>query len=56
MGKKKEYNVDGGVKGGEGEMMMRGEYEKVVGMEMYGEYVMKGMMRGDMEKEEEVGM
>ena len=40
-GKKKEYTLDARVKGGERHMIMSGEYDKVLPMDIYGEYLIK---------------
>ena len=56
MGKKKEYNLDARVKGGERHMIMSGEYDKVLPMDIYGEYLIKAIIAGDIDKQEQLGI
>ena len=55
-GKKKEYNLDARVKGGERHMIMSGEYDKVLPMDIYGEYLIKAIIAGDIDKQEQLGI
>ena len=55
-GKKKEYNLDARVKGGERHMIMSGEYDKVLPMDIYGEYLIKAIITGDIDKQEQLGI
>lgn len=55
-GKKKEYNLDARVKGGERHMIMSGEYDKVLPMDIYGEYLVKAIIAGDIDKQEQLGI
>jgi Na+-transporting NADH:ubiquinone oxidoreductase subunit NqrE len=55
-GKKKEYNLDARVKGGERHMIMSGEYDKVLPMDIYGEYLIKTIIAGDIDKQEQLGI
>ena len=42
---KKAYALDARVKGGERHMIMSGEYDKVLPMDIYGEYLIKAIIR-----------
>ncbi len=55
-GKKKEYDLDARVKGGERHMIMSGEYDKVLPMDIYGEYLIKAIISGDIDKQEQLGI
>ncbi len=55
-GKKKEYNLDARIKGGERHMIMSGEYDKVLPMDIYGEYLVKAIIAGDIDKQEQLGI
>ncbi|MGM9705713.1 MAG: Na(+)-translocating NADH-quinone reductase subunit A [Prevotella sp.] len=55
-GKKKEYALDARVKGGERHMIMSGEYDKVLPMDIYGEYLIKAIICGDIDKMEALGI
>lgn len=53
---KKEYDLDARVKGGERHMIMSGEYDKVLPMDIYGEYLIKAIITGDIDKQEALGV
>lgn len=55
-GKKKEYSLDARVKGGERHMIMSGEYDSVLPMDIYGEYLIKAIITGDIDKQEQLGI
>ena len=55
-GKKKEYTLDARVKGGERHMIMSGEYDSVLPMDIYGEYLIKAIIAGDIDKQEQLGI
>ena len=55
-GKKKEYDLDARVKGGERHMIMSGEYDKVLPMDIYGEYLIKAIIAGDIDRMEQLGI
>lgn len=55
-GKKKEYDLDARIKGGERHMIMSGEYDKVLPMDIYGEYLIKAIITGDIDKQEQLGI
>lgn len=53
---KKTYNLDARIKGGERHMIMSGEYDKVLPMDIYGEYLIKAIMAEDIDKMEQLGI
>jgi len=55
-GKKKEYALDARVKGGERHIIMSGEYDRVLPMDIYGEYLIKAIITGDIDKMEQLGI
>ena len=55
-GKKKEYSLDARIKGGERHMIMSGEYDSVLPMDIYGEYLIKAIITGDIDKQEQLGI
>lgn len=55
-GKKKEYSLDARVKGGERRMIMSGEYDNVLPMDIYGEYLIKAIIAGDIDRQEQLGI
>ena len=55
-GKSKEYVLDARVKGGERHMIMSGEYDKVLPMDIYAEYLIKAIIAGDIDKMEQLGI
>lgn len=55
-GKKKDYALDARVKGGERHMIMSGEYDSVLPMDIYGEYLIKAIITGDIDKQEQLGI
>ena len=56
LGKNKEYSLDARVKGGERHIIMSGEYDKVLPMDIYGEYLIKALITGDIDKQEQLGI
>ena len=56
LGKKKAYAPDARVKGGERHMIMSGEYDKVLPMDIYGEYLIKAIIAGDIDRQEALGI
>lgn len=56
MSKNKEYDIDARIKGGERHLIMSGEYDKVLPMDIYGEYLIKAMITGDIDKQEQLGV
>ena len=55
-GKKKAYDLDARIKGGERHMIMSGEYDKVLPMDIYAEYLIKAIIAGDIDKQEQLGI
>ncbi len=55
-GKNKEYVLDARVKGGERHMIMSGEYDKVLPMDIYAEYLIKAIIAGDIDRMEQLGI
>lgn len=55
-GGKKEYVLDARVKGGERHMIMSGEYDKVLPMDIYAEYLIKAIIAGDIDRMEALGI
>ncbi len=54
--KKGGYKLDARVKGGERHMIMSGEYDKVLPMDIYGEYLIKAIIAKDIDKMEALGI
>ena len=53
---KKSYALDARVKGGERHMIMSGEYDNVLPMDIYGEYLIKAIIAGDIDRQEALGI
>ena len=53
---KKAYALDARVKGGERHMIMSGEYDKVMPMDIYPEYLIKAIITGNIDKMEQLGI
>ena len=53
---KKSYALDARIKGGERHMIMSGEYDKVLPMDIYGEYLIKAIITGDIDRQEALGI
>ena len=56
LGKGKEYALDARVKGGERHMIMSGEYDSVIPMDIYPEYLIKAIIAGNIDKMEQLGI
>ena len=54
--KKDGYVLDARIKGGERHMIMSGEYDKVLPMDIYGEYLIKAIIAQDIDKMEALGI
>ncbi len=54
--KKKQYALDARIKGGERHMIMSGEYDRVLPMDIYGEYLIKAIITGDIDRQEALGI
>ena len=52
----KSYALDARIKGGERHMIMSGEYDQVLPMDIYGEYLIKAMIAGDIDRQEALGI
>lgn len=53
---KKQYALDSRIKGGERHMIMSGEYDRVLPMDIYGEYLIKAIIAGDIDRMEQLGI
>lgn len=53
---KREYALDARVKGGERHMIMSGEYDRVLPMDIYGEYLIKAIIACDIDRMEQLGI
>ncbi|MDY3847373.1 MAG: Na(+)-translocating NADH-quinone reductase subunit A [Prevotella sp.] len=53
---KKEYALDARVKGGERHLIMSGEYDRVIPMDIYAEYLVKAIISGNIDKMEQLGI
>lgn len=53
---KKEYNLDARIKGGERHIIMSGEYDKVLPMDIYAGYLIKAIITGDIDRMEALGI
>ena len=56
MPKSKQYDCDTRIKGGERHMIMSGEYDTVLPMDIYGEYLIKAIITGDIDRQEALGI
>lgn len=52
----RKYSLDARVKGSERHMIMSGEYDKVLPMDIYGEYLIKAIIAGNIDKMEQLGI
>ena len=50
------YSLDARVKGGQRHMIMSGEYDKVIPMDIYPEYILKAIITGNIDKMEQLGI
>ena len=55
-GKKKSYDLDCRIKGGERHMIMSAEYERVFPMDIYPSYLIKAILTGDIDRQEALGI
>ena len=55
-GLKKPVSMDSRIKGGERHIIMSGEYDRVLPMDIYGEYLIKAIITGDIDKMEQLGI
>jgi len=56
MGKNKEYTLDARIKGGERHLIMSGEYDRVLPMDIYAEYLIKAIIADDIDRQEQLGI
>lgn len=55
-GKKRAYNLDCRIKGGERHMIMSAEYERVFPMDIYPSYLVQAIITGDIDRQEALGI
>ena len=55
-GRRRQYDLDCRVKGGERHMIMSGEYESVFPMDIYPAHLIKAIITGDIDRQEELGI
>ena len=53
---KREYVLDARIKGGKRNIIMSGEYDSVLPMDIYGEYLIKAIIAGDIDRMEQLGI
>lgn len=53
---KKSCDLDARIKGGERHIIMSGEYDKVLPMDICAEYLIKAIISGDIDKQEQLGI
>lgn len=53
---KRDYAADARIKGGERHIIMSGEYDRVLPMDIYGEYLIKAILAGDIDRMEQLGI
>ncbi len=53
---KNEYTIDARIKGGERHMIMSGEYDRVLPMDIMPEYLIKAIIAGDIDRMEALGI
>ena len=55
-GRKKEFSADARIKGGRRNIIMSGEYDSVLPMDIYGEYLVKAILAEDIDRMEQLGI
>lgn len=55
-GKKREYTLDARIKGSERHIIMSGEYDRVLPMDIMGGYLIKAIIVGDIDRMEALGI
>ncbi len=55
-GKSRRYDLDCRIKGGERHIIMSGEYDRVFPMDIYAGYLVKAIITGDIDRQEELGI
>lgn len=53
---KREYAFDARIKGSERHIIMSGEYDRVLPMDIYGEYLIKAILAGNIDQMEQLGI
>ncbi len=53
---KRRYRLDARVKGGARHMIMSGEYDRMLPMDIYGEYLIKALLAGNIDRQEALGI
>lgn len=56
LGKDREYDLDARIKGGERHLIMSGEYDRVLPMDIYAEYLIKAIISGNIDRQEQLGI
>lgn len=56
LSRSRKYDVDARIKGGRRNMIMSGEYDKVFPMNIYPEYLIKAIIAGDIDRQEQLGI
>ena len=56
MPKKKKYHFDAKINGGERAIIMSGEYDKMLPMDIYSEFLIKAIIARDIDKMEQLGI
>lgn len=52
----KKYDIDARIKGGQRHMIMSGEYDRVIPMDIMPEYLIKAIISGDIDQQEALGI
>ena len=52
----RSYTLDARVKGGRRNIIMSGEYDRVLPMDIYGEYLIKAILAKDIDRMEQLGI
>ena len=55
-GRKKIYNLDARIKGGERHIIMSGEYDRYLPMDIYAGYLIKAILTADLDRMEALGI
>ncbi len=55
-GKNRHYDLDCRIKGGQRHMIMSGEYDRVFPMDIYAGYLVKAILTGNIDRQEELGI
>lgn len=55
-GRKRGYDLDARIKGGERHIIMSGEYDRVLPMDIFGGYLIKAILSGNIDRQEQLGI